>query len=457
MKMTEPRHTNPLESQTSSGITDLRFGTSSAQPQQFNGKLQLFSVPEALQMITGGAKSGVLTYKFPNKNLDFHIAVKNGRIVGASGKSIPRLSEALLQLGVPAATVGGLGLELSRTRGSDAHSAIALRRIGHTTLERALELRALAGLLLIWKQTDGEFRFAPSDTPPVTVEPGLAADSLILEVARRIDELETTSHSSVNPTEVYAVAERIGDFSGRINTLAPRDWALLTELDGVQSLAQIARATMRPWDDLMQSVGALETAGLIEPKRAQRGVHHKYAPLAVGQLAPAFSLPALNGSNFSLGGMRGKRTLLAFHRHAGCPFCNLRVHQLIKAHANLERAGVNVVAVFSSSLAGLRERVGTQKPPFTLLADGDDAVHTLYGTNLSTLGMLYPQLLPIWLEGKRLSVKHGAIDGDLTRMPADILIGPDLRIEAAMYARNAAQHIPIATLERWGHTGVYQG
>ena len=209
-----------------------------------------------------------------------------------------------------------------------------------------------------------------------------------------------------------------------------------------------------PFDEIARAVAALEAAGLIELRSAQRGQQIKYSRLQAGDLAPAFTLPTLDGGNFSLGALRGKRTLLAFHRHAGCPYCNLRIHELIQAHPQLEGAGVQVVAVFGSSVQGLQERVGTQQPPFTLVADEDDAIHTLYGTQRSLLGSLSPALIPKWLEGYRLGIKHGSTDNQATRLPADFLIGPDLRLEGVLYGKNAVEHMPIAALERWGIEGV---
>ena len=436
-------------------------GSGSEQPkaarQFFNGALEFFSVPEALQMIAGASKTGVLTYSFPDSSLNVRLALRNARIVGASGQGVPRLSETLLQLGVLPATVGALGLEISRAAGSAAQVALTRAAVGQAMLERALETRVIAALLLIWQRGDGAFEFVSSDDSALGIDTGLAVEALMLEVARRIDHLELDlATTGIKASSVYAIAERIGDFSSRIHALSAGDWVLLNELSSERTLAEVSRATMRPWDELILSIVALERAGLIEPRAAQRGIRRSYKALEIGQLAPAFSLPSLDGSSFSIGAQRGRHTLLAFHRHAGCPFCNLRIRELITAHPRLKRAGVDVIAVFSSNLEGLRERVGTQQPPFTLLADADDAVHTLYGTGVRLLGMLQPQLLALWLEGKRLGVKHGSIDGAFARMPADLLIGPDLLIEAVLYGSNAAQHIPIAALERWGESGIYE-
>ena len=416
--------------------------------QQFSGTLALFSVPEAIQFISGGSKSGTLRFSTPNPNLELRLQMKAGRIVGVSGRSVPRLSDVLLKQGIPAEVVGRLGMEMSQNKNPDA-----LKSLVRGTLEQALERRLVIGLLPIWEEREGSFEFAPSDDPPVTLEPGLAFENVAFELARRVDEFGR-SMLNISPDDVYAIAERIGDFSERIAHLTAQDWALVNLIDGEQPLAQIGWQAVMPFDEIARAIAALEAAGLIELRSAQRGQQIKYSRLQAGDLAPAFTLPTLDGSNFSLGALRGKRTLLAFHRHAGCPYCNLRIHELIQAHPQLERAGVQVIAVFGSSVQGLQERVGTQQPPFTLVADEDDAIHTLYGTQRSLLGSLSPALIPKWLEGYRLGIKHGSTDNQATRLPADFLIGPDLRLEGVLYGKNAVEHMPIATLERWGIEGV---
>jgi peroxiredoxin len=417
--------------------------------QQFNGSLQVFGVGEALQMISSAGKTGVLSFHFADPSLDVRLAFKDGRVGGVSGKSVPRLSEVLLRQGVSPMIVGQLGLALANTKDTSV-----LETLGRSALERALEERLVIGLQLVWKLRDGAFEFTPMDHPPISLNPGLKLDSAVLEVARRVDELDWDVPMMLSPLSVYAVAERIGDFTDRISTLTDTEWRLLDALDGERTLAQIGLQTVMPWDELVRGVASLEAAGLIEPVAAQRSFQDKYTRLKRGDIAPGFTLPALDGSLFSLGSLRGRRTLLAFHRHAGCPFCNLRVHQLIQAHARLQNAGVRVVAVFGSTVEGLRERVGRQKPPFPLLADPDDAIHTLYGTNRSLLGLLDPRAMPKWIEGYRLGIKHGSTDGEATRMPADFLIGTDLRLEAALYGSNAAEHITIEDLERWGLEGT---
>ena len=52
---------------------------------------------------------------------------------------------------------------------------------------------------------------------------------------------------------------------------------------------------------------------------------------SVGETIGDIRLPAVDGTDFQLDDIRGKRFLLSFFRFAACPFCNLRVHELAKS------------------------------------------------------------------------------------------------------------------------------
>jgi hypothetical protein len=108
-----------------------------------------------------------------------------------------------------------------------------------------------------------------------------------------------------------------------------------------------------------------------------------------------------------------------------------------------------VVGVFGSPRDTLAGRVGRQSPPFPLLADPQDRVHALYRTRNSLLGLLDPRALPYYLEGLRLGIPHGSTDGELFRIPAEFLIGEDLRIAQAHYGRNGADRLPLEEAVAW--------
>ncbi|MCK5034029.1 MAG: redoxin domain-containing protein, partial [Calditrichia bacterium] len=52
--------------------------------------------------------------------------------------------------------------------------------------------------------------------------------------------------------------------------------------------------------------------------------------LTSGTKAKNINLPAIDGSIFDTNSLSGKPYLLSFYRFASCPFCNLRVNELVR-------------------------------------------------------------------------------------------------------------------------------
>ena len=94
------------------------------------------------------------------------------------------------------------------------------------------------------------------------------------------------------------------------------------------------------------------------------------ARLSVGDVMPVFSLPALDGSQFDLSAVRGKRVIFTFFRFSSCPFCNVRIDRIVKRWGEFADDTV-MVGVFDADIGDLRKRMGKRDIPFTILADGD--------------------------------------------------------------------------------------
>ena len=57
--------------------------------------------------------------------------------------------------------------------------------------------------------------------------------------------------------------------------------------------------------------------------------------LQKGDKITEINLPSTDGKNFSFNKIKGKKTLLTFYRFATCPFCNLRIHEIINRYEEL--------------------------------------------------------------------------------------------------------------------------
>jgi thioredoxin-dependent peroxiredoxin len=164
-----------------------------------------------------------------------------------------------------------------------------------------------------------------------------------------------------------------------------------------------------------------------------------------GQTAPDFTWQDVHGERVRLEDYRGGPLLLSFYRYASCPLCNMHVHDLLKVYPELDAAGLKVVAFFQSSAEVIARNVGRQDAPFPILADPDKTIYTKYGVTTSAAGLLRGAArMGRVVSAMQAGFMPGDIDGDLSLIPADFLIGPDLIVRRAYYGRDVGDHMPLA-------------
>lgn len=170
--------------------------------------------------------------------------------------------------------------------------------------------------------------------------------------------------------------------------------------------------------------------------------------LQMGQTAPFFAAQDTHGRLIRLDDYRGHYLLLSFYRHASCPFCNLRIHELMQRLAEFENVGLSLVAVFQSPPEQIAQYIGKQRPPFVILPDPRLYLFHEYGVETSLRALLIGatrKLGRVW-RAVRLGFFPGRVQGSVARVPADFLIGPRGEILIAYYGRDISDHVPIETL-----------
>ncbi|PDH21797.1 MAG: hypothetical protein CND89_05480, partial [Marine Group II euryarchaeote MED-G38] len=90
--------------------------------------------------------------------------------------------------------------------------------------------------------------------------------------------------------------------------------------------------------------------------------------LKVGDSAPDISLPAIDGSTFTMSSNKGKRIILTFFRFSTCPFCNIRINKIMKRWDDFPDDTV-MVGVFDAEISDLAEKMAKHNPKFTIVAD----------------------------------------------------------------------------------------
>ena len=174
-----------------------------------------------------------------------------------------------------------------------------------------------------------------------------------------------------------------------------------------------------------------------------------------GDAISELNLPAIDGSQFTIDQVVGKRYLLSFFRFASCPFCNLRVHQLVTKFPDFSDQ-FTVVGIFDASIDELRRTAERHHSPFPILADGENRYYQRFGVERSWFGVLkgmvlrFPQLLysvfvkgnvPLW------------IGGHMATMPVNLLVDERGIVQYAHYGKDEGDHLPMAAVEAFANRG----
>ena len=101
--------------------------------------------------------------------------------------------------------------------------------------------------------------------------------------------------------------------------------------------------------------------------------------VAEGQEAPDFKLPDQDGSDVTLGELRGQPVVLYFFPKADTPGCTAQACGVRDHGSDYAGSGARVVGVSPDTVAAQRKFADKYGLDFTLLADEDHRVADLYG------------------------------------------------------------------------------
>jgi thioredoxin-dependent peroxiredoxin len=181
-------------------------------------------------------------------------------------------------------------------------------------------------------------------------------------------------------------------------------------------------------------------------------------PLVIGEKAPDFALENLAGETVHLAQFAGKKVLLSFLRNAECAICNLWVATTTKRAPDWRAHGLEVIAVFESSVEKLRTQFEGRLPPFQVLADPDGSVHDTFGSRtdpervqaIIASGAADAALVRAAAAGFLPRREAGA---NFFRLPAEILLEKDGRLVAVQVAEGVADHLDSDVVTRFAAAG----
>jgi peroxiredoxin len=170
------------------------------------------------------------------------------------------------------------------------------------------------------------------------------------------------------------------------------------------------------------------------------------------QAAPTFTVESVNGGQVTLEQFAGKTLLLMFHRYAGCPMCNIRLHHFAREFPKLNARGLEAVAFFHSPAKEIRKHAGGREYPFILASDPKFRVYRQYGVETSWRRLLMsfarPSVYAEMFRALRQGFRGGKMPAQLAKMPADFIIRPDGRVHAIHYGRSIGDHMSHTDIER---------
>ncbi len=169
--------------------------------------------------------------------------------------------------------------------------------------------------------------------------------------------------------------------------------------------------------------------------------------IAMGDVAPNFSIDAVDGRRITLSDYADGYVLVAFLRYAGCPWCNLAVHRLAVEQPLLKDSKCEVVAFVQSASEDIESNILNRHklvPKFPIIADPGMAVYKEYGVKPSVPRGLKHMIsnVPSWLQSVyKEGYKQTAVDGSLFLAPATFLIAPgDQRVVNVDYDSDLYDH-----------------
>lgn len=171
--------------------------------------------------------------------------------------------------------------------------------------------------------------------------------------------------------------------------------------------------------------------------------------------APVFSLKDVFGRIIDLNAYRDKKILIAFFRHAGCPFCNLRVHTLLKVHEGLKAQGLEMIFFFESKEnIILRSSFHQGVSPIPIISDPEKVWYDAYGLESSGLKSAISHLTTFVQTAIKAKMKglpmHPMADGEsINTMPAEFLLDPGLIVKELHYSQSLNDRMNLNDIKRF--------
>jgi peroxiredoxin Q/BCP len=175
--------------------------------------------------------------------------------------------------------------------------------------------------------------------------------------------------------------------------------------------------------------------------------------MKVNSLAPTFHVTDIFDREINLKDYRGKRVLVGFFRHAGCPFCNTRVHRLQSRYEELKEMGLEMIFFFESSKETLLNNdFHRGVSPIPLIADPDKTWYDSYGVEEDFMASAKSHMTSLFGKAVRAKLKKLPVhwmkgDESISTLPAEFLIDEYGMVQKLLYCKRLSQGLGMETIE----------
>lgn len=169
--------------------------------------------------------------------------------------------------------------------------------------------------------------------------------------------------------------------------------------------------------------------------------------------APHFLVKDVYDRVIDLNDFKNNKLLIAFFRHAGCPFCNLRVHALTRLHPELKARGLEMIFFFESKQQVIvRSSFHQGVSPIPIVADPEKKIYTLYGIENSPLKSGISHLtsfVQTAYKASKVGVPiHLMESGEsIATMPAEFLVEPGLKLSKVHYSQRLNDRLDLSVIK----------
>ncbi len=176
--------------------------------------------------------------------------------------------------------------------------------------------------------------------------------------------------------------------------------------------------------------------------------------------APTFLLKDIFDREINLSLYKGKKVFIGFFRHAGCPFCNLRVHYLQKRYAEIQEKNMELIFFFESSKKVLLSSTFHKDiSPIPLIADPENTWYQTYGIEKSTSKSMASHLTSfiqtaVKAKIKKLPLHMMAENESFSTMPAEFLLDENLIIRGIHYSNGLNDRMSMDHIMQFAENGT---